>query len=507
MFNFDQYKMLMLAALTGYVGTLLNGIPTKIKNFIFYWFGYTISTSTDIGWDSYMGVYMGVRKVVPQHKKYYNHMGALMTIGGSRLYLNSNMIIDGYEYLTDEEKNFLDHENDDKSIFRFMKSHNRRNYNLNKIKALPKGSHLIYLGKLTWINISALVTYKQNTTSSSYATIEPKQQQVNHQIDISIFGIQKSKYMQIFKDSENYWMDYFNGNLKQEEKEVKNFDDLQKVLCLSNQTPYLNITSLKPGGARSYINKPKRDFNSIFINNKQDIINAFDQFLNIQTIKKYKKLQIPYKLNILLYGKPGTGKTSLLYALINEFTTTQTGYIIEDLDCVLYDPLNEGVINPVFDCTSPMFNSELFNDLPNLKFKVHRLNIIEELDTMFGLSLSGNRENTSNNNRSFEDLLSNSSGKLKTILEWLDGSKTPFGNICVCTTNHIERLDPAIVRRFDYIFHIDGITDDVVDEMLAYYGFDRKILEKLNKEDYIMDNNLINPSKLSNLLIKEMKRG
>lgn len=142
-----------------------------------------------------------------------------------------------------------------------------------------------------------------------------------------------------------------------------------------------------------------------------------------------------------------------------------------------------------------------------LEFKVRRLNIIEELDTMFGLSLSGNRENASSTNHSFEDLLSNSSGKLKTILEWLDGSKTPFGNICVCTTNHIERLDPAIVRRFDYIFHIDGITDDVVDEMLAYYGFDRKILEKLNKEDYMMDNNLINPSKLSNLLIKEMKRG
>lgn len=512
MLDLTQYKMLMLAALTGYAGTLLRGIPTQIINFCFYWFGYTISTATDIGWDSYMGLYMGIRKIVPKYKKYYNHMGSIMKIKRSmNMYINVDSKIDGYNYLTEEEQNIINNRTSSSSRFDFLNINKKQIHcYIDAIKQLPSGSHLIYLGNFTWIRIFAATEYKQNSQQQNgsrpaYGPQQDDPNPVNHKISIALFGFDAKKYMKVFKDTEKWWTDYMSGDLFKENVAINNVVDLIKYYNQSMENKFTEIIQSYSGGFETNYYKPNRTMDSIFLDNKNEILNAFKSFLTLDTLRKYQSLEIPYKLNVLLYGKPGTGKTSLLYALANELTVNKQFRIVADPVAVKNKIFTNGGLIPYdFDPSDVSYNEKIVNILPNFHFKLNAFNVIEEIDTLFSSITTINREKD-NGKTSFEDLLSNSTGNLKAILEWLDGSTTPFGNVCICTTNYIEKLDPALIRRFDYIFHIDGISNETVEEMLKYYGFDHSILNKFQKEDYVMDNGLVNPSKLSNLLIKEMK--
>lgn len=166
---------------------------------------------------------------------------------------------------------------------------------------------------------------------------------------------------------------------------------------------------------------------------KEEIQKDFESFISSHDV--YKQYRIPWKRGALFVGPPGNGKTHTLKALINQL----------GLPCLYVKS----------------FKSEYSTDQNNMQavFARARMNtpcivVLEDLDSMID-----------NNSRAF-------------FLNELDGFEINAGVIVLATTNHADKLDPAIVdrpSRFDrkYYFDLPGKR-----ERTAYIDVWNKKLEQ-----------------------------
>lgn len=175
-------------------------------------------------------------------------------------------------------------------------------------------------------------------------------------------------------------------------------------------------------------NIPQRTLDSVFLNSqiKQSLSNRLDSF--IQSEEFYKTNKIPYQLGILLYGSPGTGKTTLAKAIAAYVNYPL--YVLQLKDILKIDKAimylqNEAVL------------------------------LIEDIDTV---KLSNIRHDEDDD----EKQLMPSIGSLSDILNAIDGVFTTEGRILVMTTNFKEKLDSALLRpgRIDLALEIPYIDMD-----------------------------------------------
>lgn len=187
---------------------------------------------------------------------------------------------------------------------------------------------------------------------------------------------------------------------------------------------------------------PKRDIKTVFLDNTtlQDLELDIENFL--QEEEDYNKYGIPYKRNYLLDGLPGTGKTSTIFAIASK------------LD------MNISIINfgPKLDDYG--FNNaiaELSNDT---------ILVLEDIDSLF-IDRINSDENKSN--ISFSG-----------ILNILDGIARKHKLIIFMTTNHKDRLDPALIRpgRIDYNIHFNYSTKNQIEQIMNYYFNDTKLTQE-----------------------------
>lgn len=189
-------------------------------------------------------------------------------------------------------------------------------------------------------------------------------------------------------------------------------------------------TSSNHGYWNTPVKVPKRALHTVIL--KEGLVQELtDDILSFTERKDwYKNMNIPWRRGYLLQGPPGNGKSSLVTAMASEF-----GFDVR-------------VINLANTGEDDLLS--LMSDVPE-----QSILLFEDIDCAFI-----EREN--------QKPIS-----MSTMLNVLDGVQATEGRIVVMTTNHPERLDPALIRagRIDLTLTLDNADEQQVLELAhRFYG-------------------------------------
>lgn len=212
----------------------------------------------------------------------------------------------------------------------------------------------------------------------------------------------------------------------------------------SNSNPERNdkliCRILKSGGMWGILNRlSKRSDETLFMD-----VDLEDLFKQIQTFfddeEDYIQHGVPFKMNFLFHGIPGTGKTSLIYTIASHFN------------------FDIAFLNITRDLDDNTFTRAVTN-LPD-----NSILVLEDIDALFverdtkcGVSFS-------------------------TVLNVLDGMTKKHKLLTFLTTNYKDRLDSALKRsgRIDYELEFTYASKKQTKAMYSYF-FKEHLLEDFLK--------------------------
>lgn len=210
-------------------------------------------------------------------------------------------------------------------------------------------------------------------------------------------------------------------------------------------------------------NRPCRPISTVVLDEhaKLDVLRDINEYLSPSTARWYANRGIPYRRGYLFHGPPGTGKTSLTFALAGIFgldihvvslleptlTEEDLGTLFTHLPArsiVLLEDIDTAGLLRVEkkdeDPSTTDDNSEL--SVKTLAKAFKKANEQSEEDRKKGISLSG-------------------------LLNVIDGVSSQEGRVLVMTTNHPENLDEALIRpgRVDHQVAFGNATKHQVREL------------------------------------------
>jgi ATP-dependent Zn protease len=206
------------------------------------------------------------------------------------------------------------------------------------------------------------------------------------------------------------------------------------MLLESREKSELSMYYYKPKYCewKKYGKIQNRDENTVIINNddKEKLMKDIELFISSKN--DYETYGIPYKRNYLFHGKPGTGKTSLIKVIANKFN--RNIYVIS------FDAeLNDG---------------SFYSAIHDIEYESAIL-LLEDIDCIFQDRDSNNKSNVS----------------FSAVLNILDGVIKSDHLMTFITTNHIEKLDKALIRpgRVDMMIKFTTLSEEQILGLLKLY--------------------------------------
>ena len=187
-----------------------------------------------------------------------------------------------------------------------------------------------------------------------------------------------------------------------------------------------------------------RKLSSVIIDGpiKDKIINAIDSWLISRNW--YIDRGIPYKFTMLLHGSPGCGKTSLIRALASHYNMSIFMVNVAGIS-------DTGLIEKIID-------------MPKKSILV-----LEDIDCVGVKGMNRDSDESSN----IGSMVSGTTLTLSGLLNALDGIIPLDEKMVIMTTNHVDKLDPALIRsgRCDLRVELKPLTKPEIEQFIElYYG-------------------------------------
>ena len=215
-----------------------------------------------------------------------------------------------------------------------------------------------------------------------------------------------------------------------------------------------------------------RHLNNVYMYQQDEFRTRINLFKNNK--EWYDKRGIPYTFGALLYGEPGTGKTSTIKAVANELDRH-----VFNISLSRIEKVNE--FKALFyDERVKVDNTSIEIEHNELRIPIDkRLYIIEDIDDLDQKFVS--RES---DNKLIGDTLESAIGSreenvnkpkteltLSIILNILDGVLETPGRVIFITTNYPERLDKALIRpgRMDMLVEFTRTSHKMLKDMIENF--------------------------------------
>ncbi len=250
---------------------------------------------------------------------------------------------------------------------------------------------------------------------------------------IKIFSIKLEQDITEKEIINNEYTEYENKKkLLEARKDPDEFSKMEYSQFLNKPIPSKTIISqtIKNKIECKQLNEIEKDISTLFLKkkDKEKLMNGLDMFKNKGHV--LQEIGLQHKFNVLLHGKPGTGKSTSIMVIASDLK--RDIYYINMQNVILNEDL------------------QLLFDYVNKHVTAGGIIVIEDIDLATPIVLQRKNESGEYN---INDVINKQKSKLtlEYLLNILNGTLTVDNSIFIMTTNAIDSLDAAFIRpgRFD----------------------------------------------------------